>query len=249
MPITVVTARDYEGVRTAREVYAEADTFTVTEDGLRLLAANDDLLALYPSGSWLSVFVDDPMPAVGAPPATTHHEATAPAASVRGLPPMAEPTAPEGVPGRRERTPDPTPPGFRTVRFAPKLAGDRPPAPPDEAPRPRMLRVSFSPKVYRAARQDRTRQAAGRGPAAAIPAGRVPTQALPRRASSRRRSRRRPARGRRPGRRLARLLARYAWPWRSKTDPSAYDIEIDGVRLQEPVCHVRPPSWQHATRS
>lgn len=31
---------------------------------------------------------------------------------------------------------------------------------------------------------------------------------------------------------LARLLAGYAWPWRSKSDPSAHDIEIDGVRLQ-----------------
>ncbi|WAX58314.1 DUF2075 domain-containing protein [Jatrophihabitans cynanchi] len=31
---------------------------------------------------------------------------------------------------------------------------------------------------------------------------------------------------------LARLLAGYAWPWRSKRDPSAHDIEIAGVRLQ-----------------
>jgi len=31
---------------------------------------------------------------------------------------------------------------------------------------------------------------------------------------------------------LARLLAGYAWPWRSKKDPSAYDIELDGVGLQ-----------------
>lgn len=31
---------------------------------------------------------------------------------------------------------------------------------------------------------------------------------------------------------LARLLAGYAWPWRSKNDSAAYDIEIDGVQLQ-----------------
>lgn len=31
---------------------------------------------------------------------------------------------------------------------------------------------------------------------------------------------------------LARLVAGYAWPWRSKTDPAAYDIEISGVRLK-----------------
>jgi hypothetical protein len=31
---------------------------------------------------------------------------------------------------------------------------------------------------------------------------------------------------------LARLVAGYAWEWRSKNEPSAYDIEIDGVQLQ-----------------
>lgn len=31
---------------------------------------------------------------------------------------------------------------------------------------------------------------------------------------------------------LARLVAGFAWPWRSKKDPSAYDIELDGCRLQ-----------------
>lgn len=31
---------------------------------------------------------------------------------------------------------------------------------------------------------------------------------------------------------LARLLAGFAWPWSSKTDKSAFDIEIDGLQLQ-----------------
>ena len=31
---------------------------------------------------------------------------------------------------------------------------------------------------------------------------------------------------------LARLVAGYAWPWRSKSDPSAFDIELDGVGLR-----------------
>ncbi|WP_342746117.1 DNA/RNA helicase domain-containing protein [Diaminobutyricimonas aerilata] len=31
---------------------------------------------------------------------------------------------------------------------------------------------------------------------------------------------------------LARLVAGYAWPWRSKTDKSAFDIEVDGLRLR-----------------
>ena len=31
---------------------------------------------------------------------------------------------------------------------------------------------------------------------------------------------------------LARLVAGYAWPWKSKNDRSAYDIEIDGCRLR-----------------
>ncbi|GLJ62464.1 hypothetical protein GCM10017576_25940 [Microbacterium barkeri] len=31
---------------------------------------------------------------------------------------------------------------------------------------------------------------------------------------------------------LARLVAGYAWEWRSRRDPSAFDIELDGVRLR-----------------
>ncbi|WP_445256429.1 DNA/RNA helicase domain-containing protein [Nocardioides aurantiacus] len=31
---------------------------------------------------------------------------------------------------------------------------------------------------------------------------------------------------------LARLVAGYAWPWRSKRDRSAYDIDLDGLRLR-----------------
>jgi DUF2075 family protein len=31
---------------------------------------------------------------------------------------------------------------------------------------------------------------------------------------------------------LARLVAGFAWPWKTKTDPSAFDIDIDGYRLR-----------------
>jgi DUF2075 family protein len=31
---------------------------------------------------------------------------------------------------------------------------------------------------------------------------------------------------------LARMLAGYAWEWKSKRDPNAYDIEIDGLSLR-----------------
>ena len=31
---------------------------------------------------------------------------------------------------------------------------------------------------------------------------------------------------------LSRLVAGYAWPWRSKADPTAFDIEVDGCRLR-----------------
>ena len=37
---------------------------------------------------------------------------------------------------------------------------------------------------------------------------------------------------------LARLVAGYAWPWKSKKDPSAYDIEIEECRFR----------WNRATR-
>ncbi|WP_019481881.1 DNA/RNA helicase domain-containing protein [Arthrobacter sp. TB 23] len=32
--------------------------------------------------------------------------------------------------------------------------------------------------------------------------------------------------------RLARLVAGYAWPWKTKTDPSAFDIDIEGCQLR-----------------
>jgi DUF2075 family protein len=31
---------------------------------------------------------------------------------------------------------------------------------------------------------------------------------------------------------LARLVAGFAWPWRTKLDPNAFDIDIDGYRLR-----------------
>ncbi len=31
---------------------------------------------------------------------------------------------------------------------------------------------------------------------------------------------------------LARLVAGYAWPWKTKSDKTAHDIEIDGIRLR-----------------
>jgi uncharacterized protein len=31
---------------------------------------------------------------------------------------------------------------------------------------------------------------------------------------------------------LARLIAGYAWPWKSKKDPAAFDIELDGIELR-----------------
>jgi DUF2075 family protein len=51
---------------------------------------------------------------------------------------------------------------------------------------------------------------------------------------------------------LARLLAGYAWRWRSKNDPEAHDIELDGVRLRwnsTPVDWVSSPSSVHEVGS
>ena len=47
---------------------------------------------------------------------------------------------------------------------------------------------------------------------------------------------------------LARLVAGFAWPWKTKRDKSAYDIEIDGVRLrwnQTDVDWVSSPTSAH----
>ncbi|MBN9140064.1 MAG: DUF2075 domain-containing protein [Micrococcales bacterium] len=45
---------------------------------------------------------------------------------------------------------------------------------------------------------------------------------------------------------LARLVAGYAWDWRSKKDKSAYDIELDGLRLR---WNTTATDWVHSPTS
>jgi DUF2075 family protein len=45
---------------------------------------------------------------------------------------------------------------------------------------------------------------------------------------------------------LARLVAGYAWPWRSKNDPRAFDIELDGLRLR---WNSTTKDWVNSTNS
>lgn len=45
---------------------------------------------------------------------------------------------------------------------------------------------------------------------------------------------------------LARLVAGYAWPWQSKADPTAFDIELDGQRLR---WNGTSTDWINSTRS
>lgn len=59
MSITVVTTRDDAGAPSSREVYAVGARYAIGNSNLEIFSAESRLLALYPSGSWTSVHVDD----------------------------------------------------------------------------------------------------------------------------------------------------------------------------------------------
>jgi hypothetical protein len=58
--ISVVTVRDDEGVPSTREVYARGGRYVINSSGdLEIVSTQRTMIALYPSGNWMSVFVDD----------------------------------------------------------------------------------------------------------------------------------------------------------------------------------------------
>ena len=62
MSISVVTVRDYEGVPSTRELYARGVRYVINSGGdLEILGEGrpGGPLGYYPSGNWMSVFVDD----------------------------------------------------------------------------------------------------------------------------------------------------------------------------------------------
>ena len=72
MPITVIAARDYEGVPQSRDVYADGAQYRIDNSDLQVFSAEKKVLALYPSGNWFSVYVDDNMtPLTGLPEGTS----------------------------------------------------------------------------------------------------------------------------------------------------------------------------------
>lgn len=65
MSITVVATRDWSGAPTCREVYDAGARYTIDNASLMVFTAGLRILALYPSGSWTSVYVDDTARVVG----------------------------------------------------------------------------------------------------------------------------------------------------------------------------------------
>lgn len=59
MPITVVTHRDDVGAPTNREVYAAGGSWRRGPSGLEIYSADRRLVATYPDGNWLSIYVDN----------------------------------------------------------------------------------------------------------------------------------------------------------------------------------------------
>jgi hypothetical protein len=70
--ITVIAARDYEGVPQSRDVYADGARYRIDNSDLQVFSADRKVLALYPSGNWFSVYFDDNMtPLTGLPEGTS----------------------------------------------------------------------------------------------------------------------------------------------------------------------------------
>jgi hypothetical protein len=89
MSITVVVVRDSEGAPTARETFAAGTRYANRSGELQVFSAAPELIGLYPSGNWLSVYYDEHMQVIrgnDAPPADTGAEAEA------SLDPSAEPS-------------------------------------------------------------------------------------------------------------------------------------------------------------
>ena len=59
MSITVIIARGDTGAPTTREVYAEGAKFNIENGELGIISDRPQLVALYGSGNWLSVHMDD----------------------------------------------------------------------------------------------------------------------------------------------------------------------------------------------
>ncbi|MDT4892530.1 MAG: hypothetical protein QOE97_1565 [Pseudonocardiales bacterium] len=77
MSVTVVTVRDDNGAPSAREMYADGARYTIGGGDLEIISATSHLLGLYPSGNWLSVYMDDSVIVASGPPEYTGRAAPA----------------------------------------------------------------------------------------------------------------------------------------------------------------------------
>lgn len=59
MSITVIITRDDNGAPLTREIYEEGARFKVENGELNIISGSPELVALYGSGNWLSVHMDD----------------------------------------------------------------------------------------------------------------------------------------------------------------------------------------------
>jgi hypothetical protein len=151
MSVTVVTVRDDNGAPSGREAYADGVRYTTRGGDLEVFSVTLQPLALYPSGNWLSVYMDDSVVVAAGPPQYIPTGEPQYAAS----PPLyTGPTAAEAViaPGaddaseaRHSDSVSPAEPG--SVRDAPTRA---PAAKPDVPPAlpPGMRAVVFRPRPY-----------------------------------------------------------------------------------------------------
>ena len=171
MPITVVTVRDDNGAPSTRESYASGDSYVIVDGSLQVVSAHRQLLALYPSGNWLSAYVDTSIAALPTRPSREPDRASEQTATEQPVRPVriAEPTAeaeaesdarddgppaavveqapPSGARETRERTTDGSAPSrwMRPVAFRPLTSKPQRPDPQEPPHERRMMRVVFRP--------------------------------------------------------------------------------------------------------
>ncbi|MDP9094456.1 MAG: hypothetical protein M3N95_16345 [Actinomycetota bacterium] len=78
MSLTVVTVRDENGAPSARETYAGGSRYRTGNGDLEIMSPNQQILGLYPSGNWLSVYVHDCLRVVPTTPGEFSSESPSP---------------------------------------------------------------------------------------------------------------------------------------------------------------------------
>lgn len=154
MSLTVVVTRDYDDVPSCFEKY-ERGTFWRVNNGNLEVFADTTLVALYPSGNWISVYADDAMTlhkGGALPDYSTMPRVEAPPSRTSADDPVSDRHISRSRPNRVVEDPMYGPGGEHERYAGPPGSGTSPDIIPGEdvaAARAAMVPVSFRPRTYR----------------------------------------------------------------------------------------------------